>query len=132
MRRGIRDVSFTKEHNRHSFPEAKHCSPSLSVHFSLLFKPVISRVNEIDGAIKVANKLDVLFTEIKSICRNEEESRENQPDTCRKSFLTAPNGVLLLLRTTLKPTGCGMLFTEGLRDRNVTAGSGGEASAAVY
>lgn len=43
---------------------------------------------------------------MKCIRRNEEKSRQNLPDTCRKSFLTAPNGVLLLLRTTLEPTGC--------------------------
>lgn len=55
---------------------------------------------------------------MKSICRNEEKSCQKQADTCRKSFLTAPNGVLLLLRTTFKPTGCEMLFTEGLREWN--------------
>lgn len=43
---------------------------------------------------------------MKSICRNEEESRQNQVDTRRKSFLTAPNGVLLLSRTERNPTGC--------------------------
>lgn len=43
---------------------------------------------------------------MKSICRNEEESHQNQADTRRKSFLTALNGVLLLSRIARNPTGC--------------------------
>lgn len=50
--------------------------------------------------MKVANKLDARFSETESILRNEEKSRQNQADTCRKSSLTAPNGVLSLLCTT--------------------------------